>query len=128
MPLPQHGTTLTIGGTQVVDMIDITFPGFSRESVETHSLDSTTKTFRPSRVGDWGEIEFSIMYNSGSHSSLVTLTSATSNTGFVVANGGTTLLSCSGHVTAFDWDEVNRDDEDNIMASLTAKVSGPVTF
>ena len=128
MPISHQGTTLSIGGDEVVDLTDITFPGFSRESVETHTLNSTVKEYRPSNIGDWGEIEFTVMYSSGAHSDLIALTTATSNTSFVAAHNGTTLLSCSGHVNAFEFDEINRDDEDNIMASITCKVSGPVIF
>jgi hypothetical protein len=127
MPVPHQGSTLSIGGTSY-DLTDLTPPNPSRESVATHNIGDTVKTFRPSKIYDPGEFSFTVQYTNADHSGLTSLLTATSNSHFVVGLGGVDVMQFSGHISAFDPDTVTRDDEDNVMASFTAKVSGPVLF
>lgn len=130
--IPQNGTTLSVDGSEVADIISLTAPGYNREAVETSTLSTTAKTFRPSLSVDYGELAMSIQFNSANHTTFLTPTpsGATQNFGIGFNDGAVSGLVCSfdGFVTTFEFQEANRDDADNIMADLTVKVSGPTTW
>lgn len=58
-----EGTTITIGGTAIGQVLSITPPGPGTEAVETTHLTSTAHTRRPGQIPDYGEFELKIEVN-----------------------------------------------------------------
>ncbi|QDV34014.1 phage tail tube protein [Tautonia plasticadhaerens] len=137
--IPHAGTTLETSPddttyTAVAQLISITPPGTEREAVETSDLAAGAKTFRGSKKYDAGELELAITYDPklASHATLEGLrTSGNTIYWRITLNDmdtTATIAKFSGFVTGFEVDEVNRDDEDNVTATLTVKVTGAITL
>ena len=127
---PHAGATLSVAGSELADVISITPPAWSREAVATHSLNSTAATFRPSRITDYGEAEVSIQYNKTAHATLHSYSNNYSSDVAIAISfyDGTTpsgqTCSFNGFLTNFEPGEANRDDTDNLEATVTIKVNG----
>jgi hypothetical protein len=123
-----HYCTLSIANTGIAQLVNLTPPAFERESVEQYALGDTVKSYRPSRVSDNGEFEATVMYNPAVHGVFTTLSNSPNNSPIVITFPTYATCSFSGHMTSFEPDEVSREDEDNLQATITMKVSSPIVW
>jgi len=128
-----HGTTLTGGTTGVVaNVISISGPNQSRDSIDISTMDSTSKfrEFMPGML-DPGEITFDVNYEgtaSGEANSLNTALTAAAETWTIVFAGTAATYgqwSCSGFITALNFSD---PFDDKITQSVTIKFTGSPTF
>jgi len=132
------GTTLSVAGTNVAEVFNVSGPSFSQTAVDTthHTSTSRFRTFVPG-FSDGGEVSFDIRYiptdathDETANTGLVGLFGATSTTTFVLTfpdNGATSNsnFSFDGIVTDLT---PTADLDTSLDASVTIKVSGKPTF
>jgi len=124
-----HGTTLVGGSTgTVANVISITGPNQTRDSIDVSTMDSTS-AFREFISGmlDPGEITFDVNYAgaaAGEANSLNTALTAAAET-WTITFPDTSSWACSGFVTALGFGD---PFDDKITQSVTIKFSGVPTF
>lgn len=114
------GISITFDSGFFAEILDVTPPGASRESIQTsHHGTSDAHTFTPAKLVDWGELQVEMAFDPGeappvnSEAETVTITFA----------GGDTW-TFSGFMTGY---EPSAPLEERMTASATIKVSGGVT-
>lgn len=60
-----HGATLSQGATAIGQLRNITLPAFSRDEVDTTTLDSTVGETLPADPENVGEVSFEMLWTSG---------------------------------------------------------------
>lgn len=118
--IPAEGTTVTIAGTEL-EVLSVQPPGGRVAEVETTNLSNTDKTFRPSQIGEAGEVTLTVQYDPAVHGALLTKTVVACSVNYP----GGAADSFQGFVTALDPDEAGQDS--NHEASITIRITGAVT-
>ena len=123
-----HGTTLSIGGTAVGNIMSISGPDQSRDPIDISTMDSTAK-WREQIPGmiDAGEISFDINYDgaaAGTANQLQTALTATAAT-ILVTLPDTSTFSASGFVTALG---VAIPFDDKVTQAVSVKLTGAMTY
>lgn len=126
-----HGATLSDGSITVGNIISISGPNQTRDSVDVSTMDSTSKMreFLPAML-DAGEVTFELNYDgtaAGTANDLNTAKSATAATWTIVFPGGGTtsswasagFITALGHAVPFD---------DKVTQSVTIKFTGLPTY
>jgi len=125
-----HGAILSIGGTAIGNIISISGPNQSRDSIDISTMDSTNKfrEFIPGML-DSGEITVEINYDgtaAGSANDLNTMKTNTAQTILITFNGtATSTASCSGFITAIGH-AIPFDDK--VTQSVGLKLTGSLTY
>ncbi len=124
-----HGTTFTLGGTAIGNVMSIGGPEFARDSLDVSTMDSTAKfrEFIPGML-DAGEITLEINYD-GTAAGTANLLSAqltTSAQAIILtlpgSNGtytATGFITGLGHAIPFD---------DKVTQSVKIKLTGQATY
>lgn len=109
-------------------------------SIPTTNLDSTSKTYRPSRQPDSGELDLHVFVDPNDTNSHQTLMSRVVPQGSITTappvdswklifnDGNTTPANAtfSGFLTAFELDGM--EEEQNLGANITIKLTGPIAW
>lgn len=126
---PGLGTTLSLGGTAIAQLVSVTPPSMENPTADVTHLGSTWREF-VATIPDGGEISLNIEYDSAqaTHATLASnFAAGTSGTWVVtLADSGGTTIGFAGPITNFEWDEIVVDDV--VRASVTVKISGAVTI
>ncbi len=126
-----HGAVLSIGGTTIGNVMSITGPNQTRDSIDISTMDSASKQkeFIPGML-DAGEATFDVNYDSASGATandLNTLLTATAETVTLTypPTNATSSWSCSGFITALGFAS---PFDDKITQSVTIKFTGVPTY
>lgn len=125
-----YGASLSIGGTDVGNIISISGPDQARDSIDISTMDSSNKfrEFIPGML-DSGEITVELNYDgtaAGTADALNTLKTASALTVLVTFQGtATSTFSCSGFITALGH-AIPFDDK--VTQSLGLKLTGSATY
>jgi predicted secreted protein len=125
-----HGSSLSIGGTTVGNIMSVSGPSEARDPIEISTMDSATKfrEFIPGML-DAGEITMEINYDGadgGTANDLDTMLRATNtNYSVVVTFDDTSTFTSVGFVTALGH-AIPYDDK--ISQSVSVKLTGVPTF
>lgn len=126
-----HGVTLNDGSITVGNIISISGPNQTRDSVDVSTMDSTSsfREFVPSML-DPGEMTFECNYDgtaAGTANELNTAKTATAATWTVTFSGGsaTSSWACKGWITALGH-AIPFDDK--VTQSVTIKFTGIPTY
>lgn len=115
------GTTITFATGFFAEILDITGPGLSRESIQTSHMGTTTAhTFLPGDLYDGGELTVELGLDVGQTPPISSVAESITITG----PGGDTI-AFDGFMTGF---EPRIPLEDRMTATATIKVTGTVTF
>lgn len=116
------GTSIEFSSGFFAEILDLTPPGPSRESIATSHFGTTeAMSFEPAKLVDWGEMTVEIAFDPettppiGSAAEIIVIT---------FPDTGATTWTFSGFMTSFE-PSVPMDDQ--ATASCTIKVSGKVT-
>ena len=129
------GASPTEAFTTIAEVMTITGPSFSRDTIDTTSHDTSNgfRTFMGGLV-DAGEVSFDIQFDaaatthidtSGLLSKLVGSSLPTSTTNFRIVYPNSKRWNFAGIVSGF---EVTADMGDKMQASVTIKISGKPTL
>jgi predicted secreted protein len=120
-----HGSVLTFGGTAVGNIVSISGPSVSRDSIDISTMDSSNKwrEFIPGMI-DAGEISCELNYDGTTISKLLAdnLTSTAQTVTIKMDNeglwSGSGFITSLGHTIPFD---------DKIQQSVSLKLTGALT-
>jgi predicted secreted protein len=120
-----HGSTLSIGGTAIGNIVSISGPSISRDSIDISTMDSSSKwrEFIPGMI-DAGEITCDVNYDGTTVSALLAAQlTATAQTIKVNLDSdgsftGSGFITSLGHTIPFD---------DKIQQSVGIKLTGALT-
>ena len=123
-----HGTSLSCGGTAVGNIISLSGPDQSRDSIDISTMDSTSKwrEFIPGMI-DAGEVTLDLNYDgsaAGTANLLAAHLTSTAET-WLVTFPDTSTWSSSGFMTALGH-AIPFDDK--ITQSVTVKFTGSPTY
>ena len=123
-----HGTSLSINAIVIGNIVSISGPDQSRDSIDISTMDSTDK-WREFTTGmlDAGEITFDLNYDGaavGTANDLNTAFTAVAST-ILVTLPDTSSFSASGFITALGT-AIPFDDK--VSQSVTVKLTGAMTF
>jgi len=125
-----EGTTISIGGSTILQVVSIDGPSWSVESVEKTHLASTDKEFRFSTLSDAGEISMSVLYDpdDSTHTGLTTLMVTPAEVAVVLsfADGTASTYTAQGFVTGFSPNGM--EVENNLGADVSVKLTGAITI
>jgi len=128
-----HGTTLTLGGTAVGNIISIGGPELARDALDVSTMESTSKyrEFIPGML-DSGEITVEVNYDgtaAGTGNFLSAQMTQTAQTVLITlpaqGAGGTSSWSVSGFMTGLGH-AIPFDDK--VTQSITFKLTGVATY
>lgn len=133
-----HGTLLKLHDgaatyTTIAEVMDLSGPGVSVDSIEYTSHDSPSKTreFGPGLI-DSGEISFTIIFQPAiaTHGNSAGIVNIMKNRTvrlwqIIFPDGGGTIYGFSAFVTAF---EPKEPIDDKLTADITLKIAGVITF
>lgn len=126
-----HGTVLSIGGTTIGNIMSITGPNQTRDSLDISTMDSTSKfrEFIPGML-DAGEVTIEVNYDSAAGQTANDLNDALTQTASTIIitfppAGATSSFSCSGFVTALGFAS---PFDDKITQPVTIKFTGVPTY
>jgi len=117
------GTTVSIGGVAIAEILDVTPPGMSRESIQSSHMGSTiAHDFIPSKLYDGGEVTLEIAFDPNW---AVPISAAAQSVVITFPDSGSSTWTFDAFVTGY---EPTDPLEDRMTASLTLKVTGAVTI
>jgi len=117
------GTTVSIGGSAVAEILDVTPPGMSRESIATSHMGSTTAhSFLPSKLYDGGEVGLEIAFDPNW---AVPISDDAASVVITFPDSGSSTWTFNAFVTGY---EPADPLEDRMTATLTLKVTGEITI
>ena len=118
------GTTVSFGGVAMAEVLDVTPPGISRESVQSSHMGSTNAhTFLPTKLYDGGEVGLEIAFDP----QFSTMLTNTAEVAVVITfpDSASTTWTFNGFITGY---EPADPLEDRMTATLTIKVTGEITI
>ena len=116
------GTSLTWESGFHAEILDLSPPGASRESIQTsHMGTSAAHTFLPADLVDWGEMTVEVALFPGT---TVPITSAASEAVITFSDSAASTWTFNGFMTGF---EPSVPFEERATGSSTVKVTGAVT-
>ena len=118
------GTTIAFDSGFLAEILDVTPPGFSRESIPTSHMGTADNahTFKPAKLTDYGEMTVDIGFDPdadppiNSDAETITIT---------FPDSGSTTWAFSGFMTGY---EAADPLEGRMTASVTIKATGKVTI
>ena len=123
-----HGTTLTIGGTAVGNIMSISGPNITRDSIDISTMDSTSKMreFIPGMI-DNGEVSVDLNFDGTTISALLAAQLTATAQAIVITMSdtdtatwtGTGFITSLGHAIPFD---------DKVTQSVGLKFTGALTY
>ena len=117
------GTTVSIGGSALAEVLDITPPGMSRESIQSSHMGTlVAHTFSPSKLYDGGEADFELAFEPNW---AVPISAAAQSVVITFPDSGSSTWTFDAFVTGY---EPTDPLEDRMTATLTLKVTGAVTI
>ncbi len=128
-----HGTTLTLGGTAIGNIINIGGPEQSRDSLDVSTMDSSAKwrEFIPGML-DAGEVTIEINYDGttlGTANLLYAQFTASANTLIITVPAQGTHSTSSWSVSSFMTGlGAAIPFDDKVTQSVTFKLTGPVAY
>ena len=126
---PGKGTTLSVGGTNITQLVNVTAPQMENPEIDTTVLSDTWRNFIAS-IPDGGELTFTVNYDASTavHGTLTTNFAAGTSSAWVVtfADTGAATVGFSGPITGFSWGEAAVDNL--VTAQVTVKVTGAITI
>ncbi len=126
-----YGAILKKGSTAIAEVVNISGPGLSRDTIEkTHlSSDDNAKEFLGGMV-DGGEVTFEINYlpTNTTHKTLITdlYTTGAATYTLVLTDSGASEWTFSAIVTGFE--PTGMETSGKLSASVSMKVTGKPTF
>ena len=115
------GITITFSTGFLAEILDVSPPGSSRESIQTSHMGTTNAhTFTPADLVDWGELTVEMAFAPGT---TPPITSVAEEIVITFPDSGASTWTFSGFMTGF---EPSAPLEDRMTASATIKVSGAV--
>ena len=114
------GITLTFGTTSwAPEIVEVTPPGSSRESLDTsHQATTTYKTFEPSSLVDNGELSLTVHFDPSKAPPIANVAET-----ITMAFPSAAAWDFSGFMTSFDPQGMY---ENVMVANVTIKVSGSI--
>lgn len=123
-----HGTTLTIGGTAVGNIMSISGPDQSRDPIDISTMESSNKfrEFIPGMI-DAGELTMELNFDGTTVSSVLDgqLTATASSIVVTFSDADTATFTCNGFITALGH-AIPMDDK--VTQSVTIKFTGEPTY
>ena len=118
------GTTVTFNGNAMAEILDVTPPNMSRESVQSSHMGTLeAHTHLPTKLYDGGELTLEIAFDPDW---AVPFTNADAQACVITfPNSGATTWSFDAFITGY---EPTDPLEDRMTATLTLKVTGEVTI
>lgn len=117
------GTTISLGGSSIAEILDVTPPGMARESVQTSHMGSTVAhSFLPTKLYDGGEVTLEIAFDPNW---AVPISDDAASCVITFPDSGSSTWTFSAFVTGY---EPADPLEDRMTASLTLKVAEAVTI
>ena len=118
------GTTIAFGTSGFsAEILDVTPPGGSRESIQTSHMGTTdAHTFTPAKLVDWGELSFDIHFDPAT-TPPIGLVAETITITF--PNSAATTWAFTGFCTGYESADPL---EGKMTGTITVKVSGDVTI
>ena len=127
-----ENTTLSYDGTAVADLLSVDGPDSSVAEVETTSLDSTAKTFRPSEIPEQGTISYSFYFDPANtiHAAIQASAKTPETVSHVITvpqsdGTGTHTFTFNAFTTSFALSGM--EDEGNLTADVSARITGVIT-
>lgn len=115
------GTTITFASGFFAEILDVSPPNASRESIQVSHMGTTdAHTFKPTDLADWGELTVEMGFDPAT---TVPITNAAETVTITFPDSGATTWVFEGFMTGF---EPSDPLEDRMTATATIKVSGPV--
>ena len=125
---PGKGTTITVGGSSIAQILDITPPQVSNEPQEVTTLSDTWATFLAT-LPDGGEVTLTLLWDhdSATHATLWTMATDGSSATFVITlpAPSSTTYSFTGRVSGISGQQITA--KNTVQANVTIKVSGAIT-
>jgi len=119
------GTTVSFGGSPIGEILDVTPPGVSRETVQSSTMGSVdAHTFLGTKLYDGGEVSLEIALNPTS-SWVISSGDAAQAMVITFPDSGSTTWGFDAIVTGY---EPADPLEDRMTATLTFKVTGAITI
>lgn len=116
------GITISFATGFFAEILDVTPPGVSRESIQTSHMGTTiAHDFIPSKLVDWGELSVELQFDPGDDPPINTDPEEIIIT---FPNSAATTWTFQGFMTGY---EPSAPLEDKMTASATIKVTGDVT-
>jgi len=119
------GTTVSFGGSPIGEILDLTPPGVSRETVQSSTMGTVdAHTFLGTKLYDGGEVSMEVAFNPGATWVIGSGDAAQSMVITFPDSGGTTW-TFDAIVTGY---EPADPLEDRMTATITFKVDGDITI
>ena len=115
------GIAITFSTGFLAEILDVSPPGASRESIQTSHMGTTSAhTFTPADLVDWGELVVEMAFNP---STAIPIGGAAETITITFPDSGTAVWTFTGFMTGF---EPSAPLEDRMTATATIKVTGKV--
>ena len=115
------GITITFSTGFFAEILDVSPPGSSRESIQTSHMGTTNAhTFTPADLVDWGELVVEMAFNP---STAIPIGGAAETITITFPDSGAAVWTFTGFMTGF---EPSAPLEDRMTATATIKVTGAV--
>lgn len=122
-----HGTTISLGGTAVGEVLDISGPGMSLSLEDATNHDSSGWRENVPTILEGGDVSFDINFTA--HASQVAvrtaMTARTKGAWVVTFPSAMGTASFSGYVTGFEY---SAPVEGILRASVTISITGAITY
>lgn len=117
------GTTITFNTSAIAEILDVTPPGMSRESIQSSHMGTTTAhTFLPSKLYDGGELQLDLAFDP---KYAIPFNGVVAACVITFPDSSATKWTFDAFITGY---EPTDPLEDRMTASLTLKVTGTVTI
>jgi len=127
MAITANGTTISFDGSVPQDLLSISGPTFSVNTIDVTSMSSTRREFTSGQY-DSGEITFEIAYDPGSvtHKALVTdIDASTAATVWFITFSDNSTCTGTGFITAFSSSGTL---DDKLTASVSVKCTDTIAY
>ena len=115
------GITISFSSGFLAEILDVSPPGASRESIQTSHMGTTSAhTFTPADLVDWGELVVEMAF---APSTSPPMNGAAQTIVIVFPDTGAAIWTFQGFITGF---EPSAPLEDRMTATATIKVTGAV--
>lgn len=128
-----EGTTISMGATPIGQVLSVTPPGRSVESVKTTHLGSAAQNFRPGQIPDGGKVKLRILVNpadAGYAALLAAFTPPITTQDFTISYPGDGMTNHGSDAFNAVIESIEPDDleeNSNLEVDVTLQVNGVVT-
>ena len=120
------GITIEFGSGFLAEILDVTPPGCTRQSIDTwHQGTEDYKTFTPSKLAEWGQLECDIVFDPAETPPIVGAAETVTIEFPGESTGSGASWSFTGFLTNY---QPTAPIEQRSTARVTIKVSGDITI